>query len=664
MKIVFYEEYDFLDALKSYLLKYQDKKRIIVLDDYYINFAKVSLGCENFEFCDPNEVSTNLFEDMRFLCFSKSTIFFCEYEFSIQYFFEILSFLDGEKVQLFYDFFDKNLIDFEFKIDEILKFNYLDEDIKSLFQSIVLWKTKFAKFYVMAEKRTFKRFFSIHIHFLNELLKIFDCKLDFSCEIGNLNFLMANCDEKIGVSVYFEYLNGEENINKINSANDIDNSGFPSLGQASPGNERVASNATTYELLGKERPQRMTSNTSGNEKAPYAGFVESTFSGMTSCFYYKTIILTYQNFNSNKALLNEDSINIFYFINSEDVFKKFLESNFIEEAGSYKAELFVIVQQSLRNQIEDEYMVDFLKSFDIRLCSFNNPFIDKDNSKSHSQKLYDDADNEEVLIKLYKKFVKEELINKDVIKLNSFSTSNLINNEVKFLERDVFEINVGKKNNPDYLLSGYFDFILEKIIKQFFKEDCNEDRIIFILREVLDRSYHNFYFGFLFEKMKPIVLNFVSCYKQLISLAEEKKYKIEFLQRIKYDLRLAVNDRNVYLGEKDLIIDCSVFCILKSDKEIILYDVFSKNVDSTSFRSFKKPNIVLAGSYFLRKFPDIKISLKYFNLDFGNSDQDEESEKKLLKELKEKSVRGVNELILKMEEEIFKKLNGYLIFEE
>ncbi len=632
MKIVFYEECDFFDALKSYLLKYQEKKKIIVLDDYYINFAKVSLECENFEFCDPNEVSINLFEDIRFLRFIKSTIFFCEYEFSIQYFFEILSFLNGAKVHLFYDFFDKNLIDFEFKIDEILKFNYLDEDKKSLFQNIVLWKIKFSTFYVMAEKRVFKHFFSIHIHFLNELLKIFDCKLDFSCEIGSLNFLMANCDEEIGSSVYFEYLRGEENINCY-CKNKIQNS--------------------------------------------------------------KTIILKYQNFNTNKALLNEDSINIFYFINSEDIFQKFLESNFIEEGGSYKAELFVIVPQSLRNQIQDEYMVGFLKSVDIRLCSFHNPFIEKDDSKSHSQKLYDD-DNEDALIKLYKKFAKEELINRDVIKLNSFSTSNLINNEVNFLEKDVFKINFGKKFNVDYLLSGYFDFILEKIIKQFLKEDSKSERIIFILREVLNKSYHNFYFSFLFEKMKPVVLNFVRCYKQLINFAEEKKYTINFLQRIKYDLRFAVNDRNVYLYEKDLTIDCSVFCILKSDKEIILYDMFSKNVDSSSFRSFKKPNIVLAGSYFLRKFPDIKIILKYFNLDCDDdfsgfssqtkicsdstesspmiTKQDElcENNRKALKDkmkiglqsnnkLKEKTVRGVNELILKVEREIFTRLNEYLL---
>ena len=93
MKIVFYEECDFFDALKSYLLKYQEKKKIIVLDDYYINFAKVSLECENFEFCDPNEVSINLFEDIRFLRFIKSTIFFCEYEFSIQYFFLFVTYL-------------------------------------------------------------------------------------------------------------------------------------------------------------------------------------------------------------------------------------------------------------------------------------------------------------------------------------------------------------------------------------------------------------------------------------------------------------------------------------------------------------------------------------------------------------------------------------------
>ncbi len=583
MKVVFYEDYDFEDVIKSYLLKYTNKKRIFVLDEYYIDFTKIFFEENRIKYCDPNEVSSNLFECTTFLRFIKSTIFFCERGFSIEYFFEIINFLQGEKVQEYCEFFEKNLIDWEFTIDEILGFDNLSDEIELLFQEIISWKKKFSKFYCMVGKRTFRHFFSIHAFFLNELLRIFDCELDFICNVENLNSWASDSELKISVNTYFEYAKSESDIRK------------------------------------------------GHD------------------LKYSVLILNYKNLIENKSLLNEENTKIFYCISSDDVLKSFLESTIIEQVGSHKKELLAILPLSLKDQIDDNYMRDLLKSRGIRLCSFNNPFKKEENYKLYpTQKSYDEDDSEEALIELYREFANEELIKKEIIKLNSFSVSNLMNNELKFFEKDVLDIGLYKKNNADYLIAGYFDSILEKVIKQFFAECCNEERIIPILLEILKKTYHDFYINFIFEKMEIILLNFLDCYRKLNDFAREKNYKIEFMKKINYDLRLAVRKRNKYLGEKKINTSCSVFCFLCKEGEIILYDVFSKSIDSTGFRNFKKPNIVLAGSYFLRKFPGVKLSLKYFNLDVEKND------------LKEKSVRGVNDLIVKIEENVFKKINSIL----
>jgi hypothetical protein len=309
----------------------------------------------------------------------------------------------------------------------------------------------------------------------------------------------------------------------------------------------------------------------------------------------------------------QQNISILFHISDENELDNLLESFFIQEAASCeKPKVMLCLPLELKSHILHSHVSYFFQEHSASFHSFK---------KTHKKINIDES---------YKKLANQKLTNKDVIELNSFSVFRLLHKEGDFVLYDLFGARKNK-NDLKVINSGYFDSILDQFIKNFEITDRHESDIEQVLSSLIKNKYHLQYFDYLFNYLYPIVSRYRVARKDLELFAKKNSMNFEIYKSICFELKLRSGD-----FFKRIKIKCVAKCVIWNEKEVFLYDFFSKNIDSSSFRQFKKPSIILAGSYFSRKFPGIKISFNTFNLE-----NDEE--------FRSRKVKNVDFLIREME---------------
>ena len=205
MKVVFYKNYELFSILFSYTAKYSETLNLIILENEELDLISSFLEFSKIKFSDSRQ-SSEFILDAKLLRILHSIMYFCENGFSIKYFFEIISLVNSNLSLEFLKFFEKNIIDTDLNISEILGFKNLEIFHQNLFFKLVDWCKNLELFFNLQEKKTFAELFETTIDLINKLLFIFTDNIFSEFISEQLLNRTFNFEFEIMVGVYFEFL--------------------------------------------------------------------------------------------------------------------------------------------------------------------------------------------------------------------------------------------------------------------------------------------------------------------------------------------------------------------------------------------------------------------------------------------------------------------------